>query len=141
MLSESAIKRKRIYGICENSDEIKPGDSFKDCVVADDHYFCPPEVEDIICCGLISDEEMLFRTEHGSFYFSLVDGWGTHDGILYGLSVGMEYDFKRPTTPDTIEKECDADRGTYNSWGGALSWNARGQTLDRIISVMKREMK
>ena len=141
MLSESGIERKRIYEICENSEGINTGDSFKDCVVADDHYFCPPEVENIICCGPISDEEMLFRTEHGSFYFSLVDGWGTHDGILYGLSVGMKHDFKRPTTPDTIEKECESDRGTYNSWGGALSWKHRGHVLDTVIAVMKQEKK
>ena len=93
----------------------------------------------LICCGSISDDEILFRTADGSYYFSLLDGWGFCDGILYGITLGFEYDFKRPTTPETIIAECEADRGTYNSWAGALSWQARGQTLDKIISVMKRQ--
>ena len=139
MLSPDAIERKRIYEICESSGEIKPGDTFKDCIVADELYYSPLTNEDVICCGAVSDDEILFRTADGSYYFSLLDGWGSCDGILYGLSFGLEHDFKRPTTPETIIAECEADRGTYNSWAGAMSWQARGQTLDKIISVMKRQ--
>ena len=139
MLSPDAIERKRIYEICEVSGEIKPGDTFKYCIIADELYYSPPSNGGVVCCGCISDEEILFRTADGSYYFSLLDGWGSCDGILYGLTLGFEYDFKRPTTPETIIAECEADRGTYNSWAGAMSWKHRGHVLYIIIAVMKRE--
>lgn len=139
MLSPDAIERKRIYEICERSGDIKPGDTFSDCIVADDPYYSVPSDEGVICCGAVSDDEILFRTCDGSYYFSLTGGWGSCDGILYGLTLGLEHDFKRTTTPETIVDECEADRGTYNSWAGALSWQARQRVLDAIISVMKRQ--
>ena len=145
MLSESTKERikerNRIYEICENSDEIKPGDTFKGLVTIEDitHVMTPMPKEVLICCGKISEDEMLFRTDDGRWYFSLRDGWGTLDGKLYGLRIGMRYTFKHPTTPETIIDECEAARGTYHSWAGAMAWHARQRVLDAIIAVMKRE--
>ena len=141
-IKELIRERNRIYEICENSDEIIPGDTFKGLVTIEDitHVMTPMPKEKLICCGRISDDEMLFRTDDGRWYFSIRDGWGTFDNKLYGLRVGMRYNFKHPTTHETIIDECEAARGTYNSWAGAMVWHARGQTLDKIISVMKREM-
>ncbi len=141
MLSESAIERKRIYEICEQSGEIEPGDTFCGLVTAQDIsiMMTPMPREKLICCGKISDDELLFRTDDGRWYFSLCGGWGSSDGMLYGLYVGIRYNFKHSTTPGTVIEECEAARGTYNSWAGAMAWQARQQTLDKIISVMKRQ--
>lgn len=50
----------------------------------------------IECCAKISDNEILFRSKDGQYYFSLCDGWGEENGTLYGLKLGIFHDFKHP---------------------------------------------
>ena len=139
MLSKHINMNNRIYDICERSGEIQPGETFIGVRIAstDAFDFIAKNVK-VVCCGKIKHDELLFRTEDGSYYFSICDGWGEEDGILYGLSKGISYDFKHPTTDETILAECEANRGTYHSWAGAMAYRSRCHVLDAIITVMKK---
>ena len=140
MISYKEMKKMTVFEICLNSEEIKAGDTFNGCVLAVDGCYSPPPNDGIIiCCGRITENEMLFCTEDGRIFFSLRDYWGKRDGILYGKESVSYYDFKRSTLPENIVEECEAERGTYNSWACALAWKRRGEFLDSVIAVMKRE--
>ena len=142
MISFKEIKKMAVLEICRDSDEIHIGDTFYSCVLAEDGCYSPPPADGIIiCCGRITENEMLFCTEDGRIFFSLRDYWGKRDGILYGKESVSYCDFKRSTVPENIVEECEAERGTYNSWAGALAWKRRGEFLDSVISVMKREKR
>ena len=137
MLSKSLVWKNHVYSICEKSEDILPGATFSGVHLADHEEFdAIPKGVIIVCCGKISNHELLFRTEDGRYYFSLREGWGEKDGVLYGLGQGIFYDFKHATTPDTILAECDAAVGTYHTWGGAMAYQSRKHTLDAIRSVM-----
>ena len=71
VISEN-YKKKHIYSICEKSAEINPNYVFKKVIIADLNKDCiiPDEVG-IECCGNVHDEEMLFRSSDGGYYFSL----------------------------------------------------------------------
>ncbi|MCR4615639.1 MAG: hypothetical protein K5756_05770 [Clostridiales bacterium] len=144
MLSKDIIRKNSIYSVCEKSGRILPGDKFKGVHIADnssDSYLKRiPDDAGIICCGCIDDSEILFRTENGRFYFSVCDGWGESDGVLYGLNSGVFFDFKHPTTETTILAECDA-RGVsaFGTFGKAMKYQARNSTLDVIRSVMGKD--
>ena len=99
-----------------------------------------PSHAQIAYCGKIKDNELLFRTVDGRFYFSLLDGWGSEGGTLYGLSDGFCFDFKHPTNKETILFECEAQLGTYHSWAGAMAYHERKRILKTIASVMKKEV-
>lgn len=140
MLSNSLDFKKRIYSICEKSGEIVSGEVLSGVIFAEPNSFhsIPTGIK-IICCGKVSESELLFRTENGQYYFSVCDGWGENNGILYGIRQGIYYNFNYPTTVDTITSECDAVLGTYHSWGGALAYRARKNTLNIIRCVMEKE--
>jgi hypothetical protein len=73
----------------------------------------------------------------GQVYFSIADGWGVKDGVLYGLALGTIYfDFGHPTTPETIAQECSKSCGTYRSFAGAMAHHSRRETLDKISSFL-----
>ena len=134
-----ASRKKHVYEVCERSGDINPGETYSGVRLGewDESFFIPADVK-VVCCGRVNDSELLFRTENGSYYFSICDGWGEEEGILYGLRRGIFYDFQHPTTEDTIIAECEANRGTYHTWGGAMLYHARKHTLDTIVSVIKR---
>ena len=139
MLSNSLVRKNQIYTICERSGDIHAGDTFLGVHLADqDDFPSIPEKTSIVCCGKIKDDELLFRTVDGRFYFSLRDGWGCEDGTLYGLSRGLFFDFGHPTTDETILSECESHLGTYHTWGGAMAYQARKHTLDTIAALVKK---
>ena len=143
MLSKSILWQKRVTSICERSGDILPGARFNGARLADswDYDFIPAG-ETVICCGKIRTDELLFRTEDGRYYFSLCDGWGEEEGVLYGLRRGIFHDFKHPTTSDTILAECDAAvAGKYNSWSGAMLHNSIKTTIDVIRSVIEKQQE
>lgn len=143
MLSRSITEKNRILAVCENSGDIRPGEVFGGIHLAeqDDRLHGIPAKAKIICCGKISDNELLFRAGDGRFYFSICDGWGSRDGVLYGLQAGLFHDFQRPTAPETIPAECEAALETYrnrvHSFNTAMMLHAKQRTLDKIRSVMK----
>ena len=137
MLS-SKIKRERtIVSICEESREFLVGDTFKKVVFAEGDDEKVKKSAGIRYCGKVSEEEALFRTGDGRVYFSVRDGWGEKDGVLYGLEQGLFFDFGHATTEETILSECESSLGTYSTWGGAMAYKARKGTLDTIAKVMK----
>ena len=94
MLSNSIIRKNRIYSICERSGDILTGDTFQGVRLAEnDKFESIPADAVVICCGKIEDDELLFRTVDGRYYFSLRVGWGSEVGVLYGLSQGIFFDF------------------------------------------------
>lgn len=136
MLSQKIIRKKLIYFICEKSAEINPNDIFKKVIIADEDCIVPDEVS-IVCCGNVNDEEMLFRSSDGRYYFSIKDGWGAESGILYGITRGLYFDFQHPTTDQTILSECLT--GHYRSWAGAMAFQGKKHTLETIKSVMEKK--
>ncbi len=142
MLSNSLIWKSRVYSICARSGEILTGDTFKGVRLADnDRFDSLPADAVVICCGKIKDDELLFRTVDGRYYFSLCDGCGSESGVLYGLSRGFLFDFKHPTTNETILSECQSNLGTYHTWAGAMAYQSRKLTLDSIATVIRKEAK
>ena len=142
MLSKAITEKKRIYAICEKSGDIRADAVFHGVRIADPTTFDRiPERSAVICCGSISDSELLFRTEDGRCYFSVCDGWGEEDGVLYGLHTGLFYDFGHPTTVETIFDECEANVGTYTTFVGCMAYHQRKSVLKTISSVMSSEAK
>lgn len=139
MLSQKIIRKKQIYSICEKSAEINPDDIFKKLILAEsnENRMIPDEVG-IVCCGKVNDEEMLFRSSDGRCYFSVKDGWGTESGVLYGITGGLCFDFKHPTTDQTILSECLT--GHYRSYSGAMAFQGKKRTLEIIKSVMEKKV-
>ena len=143
MRSKSITQHNRVTAVCADSGDIRPGETFQGVVMAqrDDRLASLPVRALIVCCGKISDEELLFRTGDGRFYFSICDGWGSRDGVLYGLQTGLFHDFQHPTTAETIPAECeaalDAYRNRVHSFNTAMMHYAKQRTLDKIRSVMK----
>ena len=138
MLSKKLLDKQKTISICLNSKEINTGDVFRGVKVTTDDPFALPQNTQVVCCGTVSSEEMLFRTEDGQYYFSLVDGWGAENAILYGLNIGLFYDFKHPTQVSSIAEECKNAIGTYNTWGGAMAYYSRKRTLQTISNVLQR---
>ncbi len=139
MLSNTLVRKNKIYSICVRSGNIQAGETFNGICLADtDSFSSVIEDAPVVCCGQIKDDELLFRTIGGRYYFSLRDGWGYEDGTLYGLSRGLFFDFKHPTYDETILSECEANLGTYHTWGGAMAYQARKHTLDTIAAILKK---
>ena len=142
MLSSSLIQKNRIYSICEKSGDILKGDTFRGVRLAENEkYESIPGDAVVICCGKIEDDELLFCTADGRYYFSLCGGWGSEEGVLYGLSQGIFFDFKQHTNEETILSECQSNLGTYHTWAGAMAHRSRKHTLDSIAAVLKRGAK
>lgn len=138
MVSKNITEKIRIYDICKNSGDIRPDETFRGIIIAHQGSFDTISTNTkIVCCGKVSDNELLLRTEDGRYYFSIYDGWGEEHGILYGLRFGIFFDFKHPTTTDIILAECEANIGSYRTWGGAMAYQVRKHTLDVICSVMQ----
>ena len=140
MLSQKIIKKKRILLICDKSVGIRSGDSFKGVELIDPYLDFISEQTNVICYGSINEEEMLFRSDDGRYYFSVKDGWGVEDNKLYGVTTGFFMDFMHSTAEDTIISECRSclDSYNYNSWAGALAYNVRKNTIIKIISFYER---
>lgn len=147
MLSKTITEKTRIYAVCESSGDILPGETFRGIHLAERDDRLPSALirAKLICCGNISDDELLFRSEDGRYYFSVCDGWGTKNGALYGLEVGIFHDFQHPTTVETIQAECEATIETYrnrvHSFNTAMLHYAKRNTLEKIRSVMKKAAK
>lgn len=151
MLAKSIIQRNRVTAVCERSGDIRPGEIFQGIIMAqrDDRLASLPVRARIVCCGKVSDEELLFRTEDGRCYFSVLDGWGSRNvsqngsenRALYALRIGLFHQFGRPTTAETLPAACEEAlrlyRNRIGSWITAMIYDARKRTLEKILSVMK----
>ena len=82
---------------------------------------------------------MLFRSLDERYYFSLRNGWGVKDSTLYGLEVGLYFDFGHPTTQESLSDECENALGSYHTWGGALAYYHRKAILDKILTSLGGE--
>ncbi len=132
-------RKKHTYEVCERSGDIKPCETFDGVRLSEweESFFIPTDVK-VVCCGRVNDSELLFRTENGGCYFSICDGWGQEESIMYGLRWGIFYGFRHPTAEDTIITECEGNKGTYHTWGSAMLYHSRKHTLDTIVSVIQR---
>lgn len=138
MLSQELLAKIHTYTVCERSGEIEVGDTFISVRFADVAPSCDVSGIAVVCCGKVSDDELLFRSEDGQYYFSVRDGWGEKDGVLYGISRGIFFDFGHPTSDETILAECESALGEYHSWAGALAYQSKKHTLEKIAEVMRR---
>lgn len=70
MLANKLIRKNKIYSICEGSGDIQVGESFFGVRIVDpDALDRIPSDAQIAYCGKIKDNELLFRTIDGRFYF------------------------------------------------------------------------
>ena len=140
MLSESVRRKKEVFSICESSSDLNPGDEFKNIIWGDQSDgVLLPDCFRAICCGSVSSEEMLFRSEDGRYYFSIKDGWGKKEGVLYGIRKGFLFDFKHPTKTENIIEECERSKGSYSTWCGCMAYHYRKKVLDTICRVVENK--
>ena len=135
MLAYEIKKKEIIYTVCRNTEDINYGEVFDIIQLADDTNldFNTP----VICCGNLDEKEKLFRTVDGRYYFGLRDGWGAEDRTLYGIRLGIIYDFGHPTTLESALSECDK-KGTYSSFGGAIREHNRRIYRNLLKPIIKR---
>ena len=119
------------------SNTIAPGDRFTD-VVNDDllRKVDGAKLTGILCFGPVNENEMLFCAEDGRYYFSFRNGWGVKDNTLYGLDLGLAFDYKHSTEVKNIAEECRRHYGSYSTWAGAVAAHHRRAILDTITSVV-----
>ena len=144
MLSKTIQNKNHIFSICQKSGDIAQNTVFKSVKIADNGIITEKLAsKKIICCGNVSDDEKVFRTEDGRYYFSVCDGWGNDSDMLYGLRTHIFHDFGHPTTFEDALVECDL-KPKYTTWGGAMAYHAKKGHLDvlkRIIkSIMEKEV-
>lgn len=136
MLSKNLTDKSKALAICRNSGLLAPEEGFRCVTVDEDALYSLPTDTPVVCCGAISRDEMLFRTEDGRCYFSLIDGWGAEGGVLYGIDVGIYCDFGLPTDAAALRAECTAALGTYGTWCGAMAYHSRKEAFAKILKVM-----
>ena len=141
MLSQKIKRKKDVISICESSGDIKRGDSFVGIRFANQDDDFADLFDSIICCGKVRDDELLFRSGDGRYYFSIKDGWGEQNGVLYGLKRGICFDFNQQTTENDVIAECESFKDTYHTWGGAMLYHSKKTTLDTIVSTLLRNRK
>ena len=134
-MSQKSLNEKAIADICRKSAKIKVGDSFRAVMLAEEDLLCPLPKGKVVFCGR-TDEEALFRSEDGRYYFSLIGGYGCEKGTLYGLEIGLYHDFKHPTDPLSLAEECASQLGSYSTWGGAMAYQFRKRTMKIIRDVV-----
>lgn len=139
MLTNLVKDREYIYSVCRSTDDISCGAVFQNFKIADDEGTRINTIPktNIICCGNLNENQKLFRTEDGRYYFGLTDGWGSEEGTLFGIRLGLFYDFGHPTTFEAALNECDS-LGTYSSWAGAMKYHHDKSMLKLLRPVIKR---
>ena len=129
MLSKNLSQKKLIHTICESDQKIRIGDEFDSLKIANGfHSVNSP----FVYLGK-SNDEFLFCTNDRHIFFSIRDGIGEKDGILYGQEAGFFYDFGYPIDEKNITEEYTP---RYTTWGGAMAFYAKKQILDKIVSAL-----
>ena len=81
--------------------------------------------------------EMLFSSGNGRYYFTVRDGWGVEDNCFYALSIGeIKRDFKKPDSIEEIEHEVnnhEEPKSTYSAM--AIKMKLKDNT--QILKVLK----
>lgn len=139
MIVSEVLDVMKTFAICATSRRVRPGDRFDRMV----HHTLFEEDEDleltdIVCCGPVSRNEMLFSAENGRYYFTFGIGWGARRKTLYGLALAMFFDFKHPTSKETIEEDCK-NYLANSSGGGAMGASLRRSMINTISSVMVKK--
>lgn len=132
--------KNRILAVCERSREIAQGSLFDSVEFADRPFWLPAlAANKIICVGPVSEEETLFRTADGRYWFSSVSGCGSEDDSLYCVADGFFFDFGHPTDDANIVDECSEiiRKTDYHSACGALEYAAKREALNKIIKVQQ----
>lgn len=139
MIAKKFLLEQNTIRICAESEPIRPGDRFAGVSNAALLQKVNGAIlTDILCCGTVNEDEMLFSAESGRYYFSFRNGWGVKDMKLYGMELGLFFDFKHPTTNENISEECMRNYGSYSTWGGAMATKHRRSILDTIAFVVSR---
>ena len=139
MLSKTRLEKRRIEFVCAMSGEIRPGDIFRGCKVSGDKGFVSiPADREVVCCGAIAENELLLRTRDGRYYFSILDGWGTESGTLFGMRPGFCYDFGRPTREEgVLSGEVQFFGRAPRSWSEAMAYRARRDAYNKMVAALR----
>lgn len=143
MLSPALSRKNHIISVCVTGGDILPGTVFEAAEIAfPDDRMQIPFSEAIVCIGKRSDSEMLFSAANGRYFFTVADGWGAEDRVLYGLKIGVCFDFNHPTTVDSAIAQLEQNvKPTYTTWGGAMAYAAKTGAQKRILAALKRQYK
>lgn len=143
MLSPTIIRKRQILDICENSRDLFPGDKFQNIKIAEtDDFVHLPLNTTIVCVGPLDANEMLFSAGDGRYYFTVIDGWGEKNNVLYGLEFGDYYDFKHPTTTESAITELEMQvKPTFTTWGGAMKYYATVSGKKKMLDVLRKLKK
>ena len=135
---DSLFRKNRIIAVCEHSRVISPGSLFNSVEFAERPLrFQVPASQKVICAGSVSEEEMLFRTGDGRYWFSSIGGCGSENDRLCCVALGFLYDFGHPTDDANVIDECleTIKKTDYHSACGALEYAAKRQALNKIIKA------
>ena len=120
MLSEKLIMEEKIKSICKKDRTVfRRGMGFDGITVLNPGFcgsmLCGP----VTFWGHTDQNEMLFSSGNGRYYFTVRDGWGVEDNCFYALSIGaIKRDFKKAVTIEEIEHEInnpEEPRSTYSA--------------------------
>ena len=125
MLSEKLIMEERMKSICKKDRTVFRRGMGYDGITVLNPGFCGS-----MLCGPVTfwghtdQNEMLFSSGNGRYYFTVRDGWGVMDNHLYALSIGaIRRDYQRPVTVEDIESIVNspkASRGAYAALTNAM---------------------
>lgn len=127
MIAPTIQEKHEVFTICPESRDLWSGELFDRVVTAEQGAGLTgiPADTKIWCVAPVSESEMLFRTLDGRYYFSLCNGWGEKGSTLYGLEIGIYFDFGHPTTQESLADEYKNALGNYQTWGGAMAYHHR----------------
>lgn len=132
MLSATIKEKKHVYSICEKSGDIACGMVFKTVrIIGEGKITKRLAGRNLICCANADDDEKVFRSEDGRYYFSICDGWGFEGDTLYGIKAHIFHDFGHSTSLESALAECDVEP-KYSTWGGAMACQAKKGQLNAL---------
>ena len=142
MITPKTLRKNRIRKVCGNTGDIPREARLLSVQLADQNCLMPfPADTAVICCGRIGDEEALFRTADGQYYFTVLEGWGEKNGSLFGIRIGWIHDFKHPTTVPEALALCRNNPSDYCSYAGMLAYRDRKYKFGEILKVLEAPAK
>ncbi len=138
MLSEKIKEQYRAIEICEKDNtDFKKGMMFDRLVISNSRR---KDLEDtpVIFLGFFDSDEMILCTADKKICFSLYDGWGVENNILYAISVGPICSFKNPITIENLKAEL-TNPADYSGVYETIRRDKQNNYIRKILKILKSE--
>ena len=143
MVANHIQKKYEVFTNCREHRNPRRGELFRRFETAEGTTSADmiPGKRQICCVGPVDESSILFRTVDGRYYFALEDGWGVKGDTLYGLELGMHFDFGHPTKREDLAEECNrvVENCHPNSWAAAMRCHSLKGIIGTILEVEERE--